>query len=122
MKILLDHNVTRLVRPHLLGHDVRTTREQGWDQLANGILLRAAAGGCFDVLLTTDKKMEYEQNLRRLPLPVVVLDAVSNDLADLLPFIPATLALLASGPLAPALYMIAADGTVTLVTAPRPKP
>ena len=122
MRILLDHNVTRHVRPHLSGHDVRTTREQGWDRLGNGVLLRAAAAdGGFDVFLTIDKKMEYEQNLRRFPLPIVMLDAISNDLADLLPFVPAVLDLL-SAPLAPALYVMAADGTVTRVAAPRPKP
>jgi hypothetical protein len=50
------------------------------------------------------------------------MDAASTNIADIRPFLPATLALLATAPLAPALYVIAADGTVTLVTAPRPKP
>ena len=103
------------------GHDVRTTRRQGWERLANGLLLRTAANDGFGLLLTIDKNMEYQQNLRALPLPIVMLDGGSNDLADLLPFLPAVLTLL-SAPLTPALYAIAADGTVARLTAPRPKP
>ena len=118
MRILLDHNVTRHVRPYLSGHDVRTTREQGWDRLANGLLLRAAADAGFAAFLTLDKKMEYEQNLHRLPLPIVMLDAVSIELSDLLPFVPGVLTLL-STPLQAALYVIAAGGGVTRITAPR---
>jgi hypothetical protein len=89
--------------------------------LANGLLLRTAADDGFGLLLTIDKNMEYQQNLRSLPMAIAMLDAGSNDLADLLPFVPGVLSLL-SAPLAPALYVIAADGTATRVTTPRPEP
>jgi predicted nuclease of predicted toxin-antitoxin system len=121
LKVLLDHNLPKALRRLLSGHDVRTTRRQGWEGLANGLLLRAAADDEFDRLLTVDKNMEYQQNLRKLPIAIVQLDAPSSAIGRLIPFLPATLALL-SAPLAPALYVIAADGTVTLVTDPRPKP
>ncbi len=85
------------------------------------MLLRAAADGGFDLLLTVDKKMEHEQNLQRLPLPIVMLDAVSIKASRLIPFIPAVQTLL-SAPLTPALYVVQIDGTVTRLTAPRPTP
>ena len=99
-----------------------TTRFKGWDRLANGDLLRAAAADGFDLSLTVDKAMEHQRNPSRLPLPIVQLDAPSPKVDDVRPFRPATLALLATGPLAPAPYVVAADGTVTRLTAPRPKP
>lgn len=64
--------------------------------------------------------MEYEQNLQALPLPVVVVDSVSNALPAALPFVPFILALLAS-PLDRAMYVIRPDGTVVRLAAPRPK-
>ena len=120
--MLLDHNLPHDLRRLLPSHDVWTTRFRGWDLLDNGDLLRAAADDGFDLLLTIDKAMEHERNLSRLPLPIVQLDAKSPKIGDLRPFLPAVLALLAAGPLAPALYVIAADGAVTVLTAPRPKP
>jgi uncharacterized protein (DUF433 family) len=116
--VLLDHNLPQPLRRHLPGHDVRTAGYQGWDALRNGVLLRAVADDGFDLLLTVDKAMEYEQNLTTLPIPIVHMDAPSTRLPDLLPFLPATLALLAT-PLTPALYVVAADGTVTRLIPPR---
>ncbi len=89
-----------------------------WESSSNGKLLRAAADNGFDAFLSIDKKIEYEQNLRKLPLPVIVLNSFSNALPNLLPFVPATLALLSS-PLIPVLYFIERDGTVVIVESPR---
>ncbi len=68
-------------------HEVETTAKMGWQDLRNGILLSAAAEA-FDVLLTIDKNMKYEQNLQMLPLPVIVLDVSRNTPAALRPFAP----------------------------------
>ncbi len=84
-------------------------------------MLRTAAADGFEAFLTIDKKMEHEQNLLRLPLPIVMLDAISTDLVDLLPLIPAVEVLLL-GSLLPSLYVIGTDGNVRRITAPRPKP
>lgn len=120
--MLLGHNLPHQLRPWLSGHDVYTTGYLGWDGLGNGTLLRTAADGGFDLLLTIDKNMEHQQNLPDLPLPIVQVDARFARLPDLLPFVPTVLALLAT-PLTPALYVVAAaDGTVTRITAPRAKP
>ena len=85
MKILLDHCVPKRLRKSLPSHDVKTAREMGWEGLRNGNLL-AAAATLFDVVLTVDQNIKREQNLRGLPISVVVLIARSNRLADLVPF------------------------------------
>lgn len=118
MKVLFDHNVDRRFRNHLPGDVIRTTREQGWEKLANGTLIRAAAVAGFEVLISVDKKLEHEQNLQTLPLPIVVIDSRSNALPSLKPFATPILKLLQS-PLARLLYVIASDGTVLQLTAPR---
>jgi len=118
VKILFDHNVDRRFRKLLVGHSVNTTREMRWDELENGELLRAAASGNFGVFLSIDKKIEYEQNLMKLPLPIVILDSLTNSLPYLTPFAPAVLSL-CSASLTPALYWVSSDGSVQRLTAPR---
>ena len=119
MKVLLDHNVDRRLRAHLPGHEIKTTREMRWETLANGVLLNAAAGDGFEAFLSVDKKLEHEQNLQTLPLPVIVLDSVSNALPALMPFAPFIVDLLMA-PLDRLLYIIQSDGMVLRLTAPRP--
>lgn len=73
MRVLFDQATPVPIRPHLEGHEVRTAAQQGWDTLKNGELLAAAEAGGFDVLLTTDKNMPYQQNLAGRKIAVVVL-------------------------------------------------
>jgi len=82
----------------------------GWDQLKNGELL-ANASSQFDVVVTTDKKLQFELNLRTLPIAIVILDSISNAFPELAPFGP-HLQLLMSNPLPKALCIVHADGTV----------
>jgi predicted nuclease of predicted toxin-antitoxin system len=91
MRVLLDEQLPRHLSCELTGHDVRTVQQQGWAGLKNGELLRRAAVEGFEVFLTADQNLEYQQNLARSPLGVVVLVAASNALEDLLPLIPQTL-------------------------------
>lgn len=118
MKVLLDHNLPRRLRSHLPGHEVKTTREMSWENLRNGELLKSAAGENFDGMLTIDKNIEHEQNLARLPIAVLVLDARSNALPRLVPLVPFLQAVLAT-PLERLLYVIEPDGTVLKLRAPR---
>jgi hypothetical protein len=74
----------------LVGHDVSTVAHEGWASLANGALPRQAAVA-FDVLLTADQNIEFQQNLSALPLTVIVLVAASNRLESLEPLVPAVL-------------------------------
>jgi hypothetical protein len=111
LKVLFDHNVNSHFRRHLPGHDIKTAREMRWDKLANGKLLRAAADMEFGAVVSVDKNLRHEQNLSRLPLPVLVLDSLSNALADLIPFSP-HVQLLLNGPLQNLIYMVGPDGQI----------
>ncbi len=87
MRLLLDESVPAKLRVHLTGHEVRTAVEMGWSGVKNGRLL-ALAGQRFDVLITVDKNMPFQQNLSTLPVTLVVLDTLSNELRSLLPLLP----------------------------------
>lgn len=90
MRILLDESVPGRLGPLLTGHEVRSIHRMGWAGTRNGKLLALAAVE-FDVLLTADRGMEFQQNLTKLPLSVLIVLANSNRLEDLRPMIPAIL-------------------------------
>jgi len=73
VKVLFDQNVPRNLRRHLKAHDVRTSREMGWDTLANGDLLNTAETGGFQVFITGDRNLEHQQNLGDRKIAIVVL-------------------------------------------------
>lgn len=87
MRLLLDESLPRPLADLLIGHDVRTVTQTGWTSLSNGALLRQAASN-FDALLTADQNIEFQQNLKALPIAVVVLVANSNRLESLAPLVP----------------------------------
>jgi hypothetical protein len=91
MKILIDENLPRRLVAHLEGHECRTVVQCGWSGKKNGDLL-AVADPLFDVLLTLDKNLPYQQNLDSVRIAVLILHAYSNRLADLLPLLPECLA------------------------------
>ncbi|MGH9560185.1 MAG: hypothetical protein ACRD3S_01920, partial [Terracidiphilus sp.] len=61
------------IAAYLREHTVRTTLQEGWDRLVNGELLKAAERGGFDVLLTTDNSLAYQQNLKGSKIAIVVI-------------------------------------------------
>ena len=73
MRILFDHDVPRPLRRHLTDHEVDTARERGWAELSNGELLNEAEREGYQVLITADQKMTYQQNIARRTFGVVVL-------------------------------------------------
>jgi hypothetical protein len=73
MLIKLDEGTPVAIRNSLTGHVVKTAYEQGWSSLLNGELLRVAEDAGFDVLLTTDKNLAYQQNLSGRTIAIVVL-------------------------------------------------
>jgi len=87
MRLLLDESVPRKLRFALAQHEIRTVVEMGWAGRKNGELLFLAAAD-FDVFITVDKNLPYQQNEATLPIAVVVLDALTNDLSSLLPLVP----------------------------------
>jgi len=90
MRVLLDECVPRALREELPGHEVKTVADAGWAGVKNGGLLQLAAKD-FDVLLTVDRNLEYQQNFSGLMLAVIVIDAPSNDVVVLRPLMPAVL-------------------------------
>jgi hypothetical protein len=73
MLVLFDHVTPRGVARSLTGHTVTKARDRGWDRLTNGDLLAEAERAGFDVLLTADKNMLYQQNLTGRRIALVVL-------------------------------------------------
>ena len=97
MRILLDESLPRPLREELPGHAVETVADAGWSAAENGELLRLAAER-FDVFLTADQNLQFQQNLSALPLAVVVLAARTNRIEDLRPLIPELLSRLKTLP------------------------
>lgn len=95
MRVLLDECVPRKLRSELPGHEVRTGAEMQWAGIKNGALLRQAALE-FDVLLSVDQGIPYQQNIEGLSLALVIIKAPSNDINDLPPKMPEVLRVLAS--------------------------
>ena len=93
MRLLLDECLPRPLKRELVGHEVQTAAEAGLAGLKNGALLDQAAGR-FDVFITVDANLRYQQNAAKLRLAVLVLRAASNDMSDLRPLVPAVLAAL----------------------------
>ena len=81
MRVVFDICVPRPLRKHLPGHEIRTAQEMGWDTLQNGDLI-SAAEPLFDVLITSDQNLKYQQNLAERKLAIVVLP--TNYMPDVL--------------------------------------
>ena len=87
MRVLLDECVPRRLRRELPGHEVLTVTERGWSGVKNGKLL-AMAELEFDVFLTVDQNLKYQQNLKALRISIILLAARNNRLSTLLPLLP----------------------------------
>lgn len=85
MRVLFDESLPRQLASEIQGHDVRTVRQQGRTGLKNGELLRRAHDSGFAVFVTADQNLEYQQNLARSKIGVVVIAARSNRIEDLNP-------------------------------------
>jgi hypothetical protein len=75
MRILFDHNTPRQLRRRLVGHDVDVAGERGWATLVNGELLDRAEDAGYEVMVTADQGIPYEQDMGRRNLALVVLGA-----------------------------------------------
>lgn len=95
MRILLDESLPRKLCFELIGYEVNTVQSCGWSGLKNGALLCVASQN-FDVLLTGDKNLQFQQNLSTLPMAVIVLSTVNNRLETFLPLMPQVLQALSS--------------------------
>lgn len=90
MRILLDEDLPHRLAAVLVGHEVSTVQRCGWTGVKNGKLLGLAAAE-FDVFLTMDRNLEFQQNLATLPIAVLVVEAASNRMQHLEPLAPVIL-------------------------------
>jgi len=96
MRLLIDECIDVRVRHLFPGHDCQTARYARLTGLKNGDLLSAAEAAGFDVLVTTDQSIPYQQNLSSRTMAVLIICAPTNRLRDLQEVIPAALAALGS--------------------------
>ena len=95
MKILLDECIDRKLASYFAGYEVKTVPHMGWAGVKNGQLL-ALAETEFDVFITVDRNLSFQQNLPHFDIAIIVLQASSNRLAELKPLLPKVLAILAT--------------------------
>jgi len=88
VRLLLDECVPRRLRRELSEHEVRTVPEMGWAAKENGELLQLASNLLFDVFITVDQRLSYQQDVTRSSIAVVVLVAKRNKIEFLLPLVP----------------------------------
>lgn len=87
MKLLLDECLPKDLRRHLVGHECETAANAGFAGLGNGELLTLAERSGWQILLTMDQGIPYQQNLDGRSISILVIRAKSNRLADLLPHV-----------------------------------
>lgn len=87
-RILVDESLPQELALAIRGYSAASVRAQGWSGLRNGVLLRAARDAGFNVLLTADQSLPFQQNLTRIGIAVVVISGVRNRMRDLRPLIP----------------------------------
>ena len=93
MRILIDECLDWRLCRALINHECSSVRDAGWEGITNGRLLEQAEKQ-FDVFLTGDRNLRFQQNISRLAIAVIVLEAQSTRLADTVPLIPQVLSTL----------------------------
>jgi hypothetical protein len=88
VRVLLDEQMPRDLLAELVGHEVRTVSQLGWNGLENGALLAAAAPR-FDALITMDKRIPLDRDPTRSTIGLLLIRARSNRIEDLRPLVPA---------------------------------
>ncbi len=87
MRVLLDESIPWALRHYLPGRDVRTVKYMGWDGKSNGELLDIAENE-FDVFITVDQGIQYQQNISERDIAIIVLAAITNGIDDLRKLVP----------------------------------
>jgi hypothetical protein len=87
VRVFLDESIDWRFARDIVGHDVKTARQMGWTTIQNGALLTLASQH-FDVFVTLDRNLSFQQNLDSFSIAVVVLKAKTSRLTDLRPLIP----------------------------------
>jgi hypothetical protein len=88
MKILLDECVTKRLKPHLTEFEVLTVSDMKWNGIKNGKLMTLCVDNHFDLLLTIDKNLMFQQNLDKYKLTIAVLNSSTSKIEELVLFMP----------------------------------
>ena len=91
MRVLLDECVDSRLAQHIRGHSASTVADRGWGGISNGELLTLAQTE-FDVFVTVDRNLSFQQNLPSFNVAVVLMTSKSNRIAELVALVPALLA------------------------------
>ena len=91
MKVLLDECVPKRLKSYLTDLEVYTVPQMRWSGVKNGNLISLCVQNHFDVLLTIDKNMMYQQNMENSPITIVVLNSMTSKLEELIQFLPSFL-------------------------------
>ena len=87
MRVFVDECIDWRLSRDIAGHDVKTAHQRGWSGIKNGVLL-ALVSGKFDVFVTVDRNLAFQNVVANLPFAVIVLHAHTNRLDDLRPLMP----------------------------------
>jgi len=79
MKILFDQGTPVPLRKYLTEHSVTTAYEEGWSNLSNGDLLKSAEGKGYQIFVTTDRNLRYQQNLSDRQMAIVALNFIAKN-------------------------------------------
>ena len=89
MKLLIDENLPKRLITDFPEHEIYTVSDKGWNSKTNGELLELMVKEGFEVLLTFDRNLQYQQNFEKYPLSVLVLNAEDNAYVTLKTLVPA---------------------------------
>ncbi len=97
MRVLLDECVDARFAPHVVGFDTHTVLDKGWSGISNGKLL-ALAQAEFEILVTVDRNLSFQQHLPKFSIAVILIHCKSNRVQDLLEVLPSLLAAIPTAP------------------------
>ena len=78
MKLLLDENIPKRIKKDFGEHEIYTDGDLNWNGKTNGELLKLMIEHHFEIFITFDRNLQYQQNLKKYPIPVLVLNANDN--------------------------------------------
>ena len=87
MKILIDENLPKKLKQDLSLHSVFTVRDKGWQSKTNGDLIQLMLEDNFDLLITFDQNLQYQQNLIKYPIAILVINIYNNQYDTIQKFI-----------------------------------
>ena len=87
MKILVDECLPKKIKIYLKQHKTYTVQEMGWASISNGRLIKLAVENRFNIFITSDKNLEFQQNLYKYNLAFIILDIPMNTMEYILPLI-----------------------------------